>query len=67
MEDSTSAWHATIRGSIPGPGMIYFRCINLVLSIRDCVFLVGRGSCSWSAASKLRQVNLPHVACVFRM
>ena len=23
---NTSAWHATVRGSIPGPDMLYFRC-----------------------------------------
>ena len=36
---STSAWHVAIRGSIPGPGMLYFRCKNLALDITDCVYL----------------------------
>ena len=40
----TSAWHAVVLGSIPGPGMLYFCCKNLALDIRDCVSLVGRGS-----------------------
>ena len=36
---STSAWNAGDLGSIPGPGMIHFRCKNLALNIRDCVSL----------------------------
>ena len=41
---SPSAWHAVVRGSFPGPGMLYFRCKNLALDIAYCVSLVGRGS-----------------------
>ena len=33
---SMPAWHAGDLGSIPGPGMFYFRCKNLALNIRDC-------------------------------
>ena len=33
---STSTRHAGDIGSIVGPGMIYFRCTNLALYIRDC-------------------------------
>ena len=40
--DSTSAWHAFVRGSIPGPGVLYSRCKNIALNITDCVTLVGR-------------------------
>ena len=36
---STPAWHAGDLGSIPAPGMLYFRCKNLALNIRDCVSL----------------------------
>ena len=35
----TPAWHAGDLGSIPGPGMLYFRCKKLALNIRDCVSL----------------------------
>ena len=38
------------------------RCINLALNIIYCVLLSG-----WSAASKLGQVRLSHIARVFRM
>ena len=41
---STTAWHVVFRGSILGPGMLYFRCKNLALDIRDCVSLVGHDS-----------------------
>ena len=47
---TTPTWHTAIglsggdRGSIHGPSMLYFRCKNLALNIRDCVSLVGRGS-----------------------
>ena len=36
---STPAWHAGDLGSIPGPGMLYFRCNNLALNIIDYVSL----------------------------
>ena len=36
---STPAWHAGDLGSIPGPDMLYFRCKNLALYIRDCASL----------------------------
>ena len=35
---SVVAW-----GWIPGPGMLYFRCNNLALDIRDTASLMGRG------------------------
>ena len=35
----TPYWHAGDLGSIPGLGMLYFRCKNLALHIRDCVSL----------------------------
>ena len=38
------AWHSVVQGSILGPGMLYFRCKNLALNIRECVSLVGHGS-----------------------
>ena len=41
---STPAWHSVVRGSILGPAMLYFRCKNLALNIRECVSLVGHGS-----------------------
>ena len=31
------AGHAGDLGSIPGPNMLYFRCKNLALKIRDCI------------------------------
>ena len=34
---SAPAWHAGDLGSIPGPGMLCFRCKNLALNIIDCV------------------------------
>ena len=34
---STPAWHAADLGLIPGTGMLYVRCKNLVLNTRDCV------------------------------
>ena len=37
-------------------------CVNVGFNIRDYVFLVGRGSWGWSAASKLGQVHLPRIA-----
>ena len=40
---STSAWHAVIRGSILGPGVLYFR-LKSWLSTLETVSLVGRGS-----------------------
>ena len=40
---STSAWHAAVRGSIPGPGGCHIWCKNLALYIRDCVSLSLRG------------------------
>ena len=39
---SRHAWHAGDLGSIPGPGMLYFRCKNLVLYVRDCDLCVFR-------------------------
>ena len=36
---STLAWHAGDLVSMPGQGMLYFRCKNLALNIRDCVCL----------------------------
>ena len=36
---SMLAWHASDLGSIPGPGMLYFRCKTLALNIRDCLSL----------------------------
>ena len=36
---STPAWHAGDLGTISGPVMVYFRCKNLALNIRDCVSL----------------------------
>ena len=38
---STSAWHALVRGSIPGSGMLCFR-----LSVRDCISCWG-GVAQW--------------------
>ena len=65
---SASFWDVVIRGSMLGPGMLYFRYMctrkNQALNIRDCVSLVGR---RWSAASKLGQVCLPHIASVVWM
>ena len=40
---SMPTWHAGDLGSIPGTGMLYFRCKNLVLNTRDCVSLVSLG------------------------
>ena len=41
---TTSTWHG-VQGSIPGPRMLYFRCKNLALNIRDCISrFVGCGS-----------------------
>ena len=37
--DSTPAWHAGDLGSIPGPGMLYYRYKNLALNISYCVSL----------------------------
>ena len=36
---STPTRHAGYLGSIPGPGMLYFRCKNVSLNLRDCVSL----------------------------
>ena len=36
--------YAVVRGSILGPGMLYFRCKNMALNITDCVSVVGCGS-----------------------
>ena len=36
---STPAWHAGNLGSIPGPGILYFKCKNLALNVRDCASL----------------------------
>ena len=36
---STPAWHAGDLGSIPGPGMLYFRFQNIALNIRDSASL----------------------------
>ena len=56
---STSVCHAVDLGSMPGPDMLYFRCKNLALNIRDCVTLVRRGSSVVGApVSKLGQVLL---------
>ena len=41
---SISAWPAVVRGSILGPGMLYFRFKNLAINIGDCVYLVRCGS-----------------------
>ena len=36
---STPACHAGDLGLIPVHGMLYFRCKNLALNIRDCIYL----------------------------
>ena len=36
---SKPAWHAGDLGSIPGQGMLCYRCKNLVPNITDCVSL----------------------------
>ena len=48
--------------------MLYFRCKNLALDIRDCVSLVGHGSSVvGDSLRNLGKFILPHIACVIQM
>ena len=60
---STSAWHAVVRGSILGPGMLH-QVQNLALNIRDCVSPVWRGRSAVGASLRDLGKLVYHTLCL---